>query len=270
MADALRQCEFFLLRYVPDAIKEEFVNIGVVLLDPAGGFAEVRMTRDWRRLRCLDPAADVEMLMAMQGEIRQLLQAGGDDRQRIVHLLHDAFSNTVQVTLPKGCLTPAPELEVGRLAEIYLEARRPRTGRRDNAGRGAILARMRDAFTQAGVWRLMRKKIAVSEYTYPGDPLKLDCGYRPNGVIRFFQATPLAADIDAAKVLAFSGPQIVAGVARVEKAEAELTAIVEDRLDREDEETAFALRTLEQGSILVATTAELGRLAERARTELKI
>jgi len=28
-----RQCEFHLLRYVPDAVKDEFVNLGVVLLE---------------------------------------------------------------------------------------------------------------------------------------------------------------------------------------------------------------------------------------------
>jgi hypothetical protein len=73
-----RQCEFFLLRYVPDAVKDEFVNLGVVLLESAaptgaksesvetsaGGrsglaFADVRFTRDWRRVRCLDPDVDV-------------------------------------------------------------------------------------------------------------------------------------------------------------------------------------------------------------------
>ena len=32
MAD-FKQCEFFLLRYVPDVVKGEFVNIGVVLLE---------------------------------------------------------------------------------------------------------------------------------------------------------------------------------------------------------------------------------------------
>ena len=50
MAD-LRQLEFFLLRYVPDAVKDEFVNIGVVMLEPGAngaGFADVRFTRDWR------------------------------------------------------------------------------------------------------------------------------------------------------------------------------------------------------------------------------
>src|SRR5919198_4873047 len=30
----LKQCEFFLLRYVPDAVKDEFVNIGVLLVEP--------------------------------------------------------------------------------------------------------------------------------------------------------------------------------------------------------------------------------------------
>ncbi len=72
MADG-RQLEFFLLRYVPNVVKDEFVNIGVVMVEPGakgGGFAEVRFTRDWRRVRCLDPQADVEMLEALEREIR--------------------------------------------------------------------------------------------------------------------------------------------------------------------------------------------------------
>ena len=32
MAD-LRQCEFYVVRYVPDVVKDEPVNIGVVLLE---------------------------------------------------------------------------------------------------------------------------------------------------------------------------------------------------------------------------------------------
>ena len=42
-----KQLEFFLLRYVPDAVKDEFVNIGVVMVETGakdGGFAEVRFT----------------------------------------------------------------------------------------------------------------------------------------------------------------------------------------------------------------------------------
>jgi hypothetical protein len=29
---------------------------------------------------------------------------------------------------------------------------------------------------------LMRKRIAAAEYTRPGDPLRIDAGYRPNGM----------------------------------------------------------------------------------------
>ena len=70
-----KQLEFFLLRYVPDAVKDEFVNIGVVMVEAGAGtagkrFADVRFTQDRRRVRCLDPQADEEMLEVLEREIR--------------------------------------------------------------------------------------------------------------------------------------------------------------------------------------------------------
>ena len=73
----------------------------------------------------------------------------------------------------------------------------------------------------------MRKQIAAADYTRPGDPLRIDCGYRPNGVLRMFQAISLETDADDAKLLAFSALGLIAGVKRVEDADLELTAIVE-------------------------------------------
>ena len=71
---------------------------------------------------------------------------------------------------------------------------------------------MRTEFERAGVWGLMRKRIAASLYTRAGDPMKIDCGYRPNGVIRMFQAVSLEGDVEAAKGLAYSAPQLAEGV----------------------------------------------------------
>ncbi|HVH85601.1 MAG TPA: DUF3037 domain-containing protein [Terriglobales bacterium] len=51
------QCDFLLMRYVPDPFKNEFVDIGVLLLGRDIGYAGVRFTRDWARVRCLDPQA---------------------------------------------------------------------------------------------------------------------------------------------------------------------------------------------------------------------
>jgi hypothetical protein len=58
-----RNCEFQLLRYVPDAVRNEYVHIGVILREQGSkAGAEVRFTRDWRRVRCLDPGADTALL----------------------------------------------------------------------------------------------------------------------------------------------------------------------------------------------------------------
>ena len=69
MADRI-QCEFYLLRYVPDTVKNEFVNIGVMLREAGRtDTTQVRFTRDWSRVRCMDPDADTGLLEAMEGEL---------------------------------------------------------------------------------------------------------------------------------------------------------------------------------------------------------
>jgi hypothetical protein len=267
MAD-LRQIEFFVLRYVPDAVKDEFVNIGVMAVEADGGFAEVRFTRDWRRVKCLDPDVDVEVLEALEREIRGRM-ADVADRELMLQKLEESLSNNVQMSAAKGCLTEDPQKEMEELASLYLESRR-RAERREAAGRQRILGAMRGAFEQAGVWKLMRHNIAAAQYTYKGDPLKIDCGYRPNGEIKLFQAVSLGTDVDAAKVLAFSYTEIEAGIRRVEGAGTSLTAVVEDELDRGDEAVLFALATLEKSRIAVAAVGEMGRIAEVARREMRV
>jgi len=69
-----RTCEFQLLRYVPDAVRNEGVHIGVILREQGSAHAEVRFTRDWRRVRCLDPGADTALLEGMENELRIRLE----------------------------------------------------------------------------------------------------------------------------------------------------------------------------------------------------
>jgi len=264
---SLRQCEFFVIRYVPDIVKGEWTNIGVVVLEAESGFADVRFTRDWRRAKCLDATFNAELFEALEADIRARL-ADVTDRQTLLTKLPDWASNALQLSPSTAVLTESPEAELGRLAEMYLESRR--RGARERSGRQIIFGQMRDTFEQYGVWDHMRKRIAASQYTHRGDPLRIDCGYRPNGVIRMFHAVSLATDIDAAKVLAFSFPQLREGIARLENAKSELTAIIEDDLDREDESVGFALNTFVRTGVQVATVADLARIAETARTELRL
>jgi len=146
------------------------------------------------------------------------------------------------------------------------------------SGRAAIQNRMRAEFEHAGVWDLLRKRIAASDYTRPGDPLRIDLGYRPNGVIRMFHAVSLDPGLETAKVLAFSAAALRAGVERVEKAELELTAVIEPaaRLGATDadperlEMYRFGVETMEENRIRVLTTSDMSRVADTARRELRV
>jgi hypothetical protein len=281
-----RACEFQLLRYVPDAVRNEYVHIGVILREqrglqtnsPAAAGPEpplVRFTRDWRRVRCLDPEADTALLEGMESELQKRFAA--DPEGNLMRLLNESLSLSVQMTEAKAYLAESLPAGMEELMRLYVEPpareRIPRL-----SGRAGIQAKMRTEFERAGVWELLRKRIAASEYTRPGDPLRIDVGYRPNGVIRMFHAVSLEPGVEMAKVLAFSAAGLRAGVERVEKASLELTAVIEPaaRLGASDEEPErlemyrFGVETMEEHQIQVLTTSDLGRVAETARRELRV
>lgn len=264
-----QQCDFLLMRYVPDPFKNEFVNIGVMLLAREGEFAGVRFARNWTRLSCLDPNADLELLNQLEADIREQLNESREKREKFVYRLQDTLSTGLQLSEPSALLSESPQQDLEQLARTYLEVA-PMKRQSKLGARQKIVARMQEAFESAGVWDSLNKKIRASKYTHPGDSLKIDCGYRPDGVVRLFQAVSLTTETDSAKILAFSYPALSAGVLRLEKAKTDLTAIVEDDLNREDESIQFALHTLEQTSINVATVSRMPELAERARVELRL
>ena len=276
-----RNCEFQLLRYVPDAVRNEYVHIGVILREQGGPDGlQVRFTRDWRRVRCLDPEADTAMLEGMESELRRALSE--EPEGKLKQILSESLSLNVQMTEPKAYLAESLPAGIEELMRLYVEPP-PRERVPKLRGRSAIQAEMRREFERTGVWELMRKQIAASQYTRPGDPLRIDAGYeaaghRPNGIIRMFHAVSLEPGVEMAKVLAFSAAGLRAGIERVEKAVLELTAIIEParKIGATEEEPErlelyrFGVETMEEHSIRVLTTTDLSRVAETARRELRV
>lgn len=281
------QCEFFLIRYVPDVVKGEFTNIGVVLREAVASpsrdaSAVVRFTRDWSRVRCMDADADLGLLESLEGEIAERLRLGAADTKEVLPLLQDTLSNSVQITEARVSLAENMAAELEQLMGMYVEPLKVKQERK-KTGRVAIAGAMRSQFERAGVWGLMRKRIAASLYTRPGDPMKIDCGYRADGstseavgVIRMFQAVSLDGDVEAAKGLAWSAPRLREGVERVESVRLELTAVVEplrtvsDAEDEAMERYRFGVEAMEREAIRVVTLNDLARVAETARLELRM
>ncbi len=285
-----RACEFQLLRYVSDVVRNEYVHIGVILREQGSReAAEVRFTRDWRRVRCLNPDADTALLEGMESELRRRFIAEPDGR--LMHLLSESLSLNVQMTEPKAYLAESLPAGMEELMRLYVDPP-PRERLPRLSGRAAIQAKMRTEFERVGVWDLLRKRIAASDYTRPGDPLRIDVGYRPNGVshptdqdlsagtpfIRMIHAVSLEPGVEMAKVLAFSAAGLRAGVERIEKASLELTAVIEPaaKVGATDEEPdrlamyRFGVETMEEHQIRVLTTSDLDRVAETARRELRV
>ena len=279
-------CEFFLIRYVPDVVKGEFVNIGVLLREATGDArnhtpAQVKFTRDWRRVRCMDAEADIGLLEALEQEIAERLRLGTSarDPKAVLEILDDTLSNSLQMTEAKATLAENMTTEMELLLRLYVEPMKaPRI--RGKTGRAAIAGAMRTEFERAGVWAIMHKRIAAATYTSVGDPLKIDCGYRPNGVIRMFHAVSLEGDVEAAKGLAYSAPMLREGVMREERAMLELAAVVEPlrMVGSVDDETAeldegakrhqFGVQIMEDQKIRVLTMNDLAGAAATARREL--
>lgn len=300
-------CEFFLIRYVHDVVKGEFINIGVLLREVRDPDAEtphelspprLRFTRDWKRVHCMHADADTNLFEDLEAEMLHRLQTDPKDPatypKPILDALTDSMSNSIQISEPRASLAENLTTELDLLMRLYVEPLpQTRTESRSDSdsdpmrtGRVSLQAAMRSAFEKAGVWSHMRKRIPVSKYTRTGDPMRLDCAYRPNGVIRVFHAISLESSVDAAKSLALSAPLLRDGFQRIDAADLDLAAVVEpirvisrpsrpaasenDFSDEAAELYRFGVETMESAGIRVLTTNNLIAAAEHARLELRL
>jgi len=270
----LKQLEFYFLRYVPYGVRPDCVSIGVLLLErrPNGfGFADVRMTSDWRRVRCFDPHVDIEVLQSIEADIRTQLQHS-QNVGMLLHRLEDSFANLIQISARQVCLAADPAQELERLRPIYLDepqlealpaAPRPKTEH------AVIVAQIRDALTRAGIWALRIEKVAAAKYTKKkGDSLVFDFGFVVGPEVRFFQAVPLKANTSQALILAHRFPKIAECIHAGNSSRALLTAVVADDLDRTNPDIEFALDAFKDNNVRVATAADMPSIADKTRQDL--
>ncbi len=254
---ALRPCAYHVVRYTPNLVRDEWVNIGILLFDPASGRLLQRLLEEpaeFARVRRLHPAADEEFLRRLSDDFATQSAAAGGNAQGYVARLEQTLSNSVQLSPQKGLLAEDLEAELERLYHDHVEV--PRQGRlADGASRNGIRARATQVFRGTGIWPRLERRLRVDEFTYAGDPLRLDYGYRRNGTRGFVQALSLSQDLGQAKVLAFTADAI-----RQKLAHTEFVAVTEtEPHPQENPRHRFVLGLLQAREISVVP---LGRLAE--------
>src|ERR1700722_11462272 len=114
-----RQLELYLLRFLPHALRDDFVTVGLLLLESDAGFAEFRLTRDWRMLQCVAPDMELEWFAMVENEIRGKI---GELRRRddLMRLVNERFGTMLDVAPGKAVLTDDPAREMEVLSSMYL------------------------------------------------------------------------------------------------------------------------------------------------------
>lgn len=267
----LKECSYFLVRYVPDVAREEFLNIGLFLHIPEEGFLDCMFTDDFHRLRRFHPQADTRFLRELQPYFEQQIKEHENDLAAYIREMQDSFSNLIQLTVPRTCLLRDPQAEMQELFARYVGTRL--AGALPQDTRMRIKQHLTDAFRRRNVLDhdLLEKRVPAERWTQKGDPFTFDFGYwpsqsagRPNGHVKLIHALSLHRDTEISHVLA----NTIRYVRRKEPAE--LTAVIEGFPAPGDKTASHSQRILLDAEIHMCPLSDVDGYADSVRAELVV
>jgi hypothetical protein len=223
--EAMKQCEYFLVQYVPALTADLRLSVGLFLFEKTDRLVRFGRTQRWRRVRCLDPRADVEILDATFNHFQALAAdtlSASVLREELVRLC-ECGVGTLQVASPRAVETNDPEREFDRLFREHIEAPRAGSSPRASARPGSrrwIRRQIGAALDQRGLLDRVQQDVNVAEFTVPGDAFRIDFACLPRGAPFYFHALSLESDWNQAKVLSYTFERIR------QRQAATLTAIV--------------------------------------------
>jgi hypothetical protein len=270
--ETLQPCAYHVVRYQPNLIRDEWVNIGVLLFVPGEGPAAGRVRQRWLeepadlvRLRRLHPAADEELLLRLPAEFDRQFAGREMEAETILDKFDETLSNAVQLAPRKGLLARDPDAELDRLFREQVEPlREMRRGAVEIRTRSDVRARAADYFRTEKILRLMQRGVRVEEFTAPGDPMRIDFSYRRNGTRGFVHSVALGRDPGQAKLLAYT-----AGAIRERFRNSEFLAVTEREPARGNVRDQFVSGILAGSDIRVVPLGELRKWAHEVAPVLR-
>jgi hypothetical protein len=258
-----RACAYRVLRYAPNLVRDEWVNIGALVFDPANGERRLRLIEEpeeYARVRRLHPRADESLLRALRNDLKDRFataselygrngeaHVGGNGRADWLKLLgkwDDTLSNTLQLAPQKGVYTQDLDEDTERLYanHVALERGAARVGA--PGSRGLIRSYCAQVLRQARLWERLHKGVRAEEFTFPGDPMRIDYGYRRNGTRGFIQTLSVSRAPADVKSLAYTVERI-----REKVKTSEFTAVTDVHLIAENERHRFVQETLRDAGV---------------------
>jgi Protein of unknown function (DUF3037) len=265
-----------ILRYTPNLVRDEWVNIGVLLEEGpeeqggnSGRFSRrlaiqvIEEESEMARVRRLHPGADEALLRALPTEFDARLRAAATEAEAYVEKLGSTLSNALQFSPPRGLLAENFDAELARLFQEHVAAPPAARGIGRNV-RNWMRARMADVFQRRRILGKLEHRVPVEEFTHPGDPLKLDYGYRYDGTRGYLHAIALDRDVSQSKVLAYTAESI-----RARMPNSIFTAVTDAEPAPENSRHRFTVETLRAQEISILPLGQIEQFAEELRSRLQ-
>ena len=227
-------------RFVPDQIRNEAVNIGIIVVDPSTGKTAHRFLGDMKHLKARCPGADIQ---ALEGIVRSMrigdMPGGMADLERLS--VNHTYS--LQFTPPLAAAAPTIKEALQIVFDTYVgEATAPAAKPLGATPKEQILAKIDAAVSQSGM--IEGAAIARPEFKGSRGVFRPDRAFRTWSSAIALHALPFAARHDLAlknaKVLAIDYED-----ARKQDANLECAAVVDPAPDGGDRERREAYEQAE-------------------------
>jgi len=267
----LKDCSYYLVRFVPDVTRGEFLNIGVFLFCRGEQFLDCLFSDDWRRVKHLHPQADTEFFKLLQADFEDQIKLRKEDPERFLLEMQQSYSNLIQLSPPRQCLTPNLRAQLQDLFERYVGVRVAGPTERDT--RMYIRQRMTDSLSRYGVLdhASFEKRIPASQWTGVGDPFAFDFGYKPHersgkpdGHVRLIHNVSLQRDPKLAEALVWTFERVL------EKELSDLTVGHEDNPDTNNPQVRFSQSVFQHEHIRLVPVSGFDAYAQSVRAELAL
>jgi hypothetical protein len=213
-----RICVYVILRYTPNLVRDEWVNIGVLLFDPSTGERRLRLIEDqeeFARVRRLHPGADEGLLRGLRDDLEDRLRDArhtteDGDWQKLLAKWEDTLSNALQLAPQKGVFAEDLDAELERLYADHVAPQRAASRVGAAGSRAFVRNYCAQVWKLANLWGRLEKSVPVREFTFPGDPMRIDYGYRRNGTRGFVQTLSVSRAPADCKLLAYTAARMAA------------------------------------------------------------
>jgi len=255
-AGSERACAYRVLRYTPNLVRDEWVNIGVLVFDPQSGERRLRVIEEedeFRRVRRLHPGADELLLRAIRDDLEDRFQsesASGSngnttDWQKLLAKWDATLSNALQLAPQKGVFASDLDAELERLYGDHVAPQRATSRVGTPGSRAVVRSYCSQVFRQARLWERLEKSVRAEQFTFPGDPMRLDYSYRRNGTHGFVQTLSVTRAPADAKLFAYTAERITAKASL----KTEFAAVTDVALNAGNDRHRFVRDTLRDAGI---------------------